>query len=188
MLATQRSPMRRSAASSMPAACGARSTLSSEQRRSFRRLGLEHVQAAPARRPEVSACTARLVDQPAARGVDQEGGRLHQRQLAGRSDGASPARAACAARRSRLRAAGRRVPPDRMRRGKGLVGHRIGRQHAHVERAAAARHRLADPAEPDDAHAPPPQPRMEAAAPAPTRDPRACGSSSSARPIASAKA
>ena len=60
---------------------------------------------------------------------------------------------------------------DRMRRREGLVGQRIGRQHPHVERAAAARHRLADPAEADDAHAASPEPRMEAAAPAPACDP-----------------
>jgi hypothetical protein len=58
-----------------------------------------------------------------------------------------------------------------MRRRKGPVGQRIGRQQPHVERAAAARHGLADAAEADDAHAAPPEPGMEAAAPAPACDP-----------------
>ena len=156
-----------------------------EQRRSLRRLGLEHVEAGAG---EASGgqrlVQRRLVDQPAARGVDQEGATASSaRARADRSDGASPARAACAARRSRPRAAARRARPARcrMRRREGLVGQRIGGQHPHVEGAAAARHRLADPAEADDAHAAAPEPGMKAAAPAPAGDPRRDAAAARAR-------
>ena len=98
--------------------------------------------AAPAIWPVCSASRERLaVDDRAARGVDQDRGRLHQREGLG-ADQVAGARGQRQVDRDEVRAAQQVLEV--------VLVARLGREHLHAEAGGAARDRLADAAEADD--------------------------------------
>ncbi len=159
----------------MPAACGASSTFGNFS--SGEPVGgsaSKTSRPAPARRPEVSAAqsAASSISPPRAVLI-RKAPWLHQRELAP-PDQMARLRRERGVQRDDVGFAQQLVQGHELDAGGGgerPIGDRIGGQQPHLERGRPPRHRLADPAEPDDPQAAAPEPRMEAAAPAPGGDP-----------------
>ena len=175
MLSTQRSVMAATALMLPPAQCGVSTTFGRSRSRdpAGQGLDLEHVEPG-ARDPTLGQRLDEraLVDEAAARGVDQEGGRLHQRQTLAVDElvGLGAVRRMD---RDEIRLAEHIFELDQLdpfRRGIGRIGDRIVGQHAHLEAPAAPRERPADPAEPDDSDGRAPESRVEVPAPAALHD------------------
>ena len=159
----------------MPAACGASSTFGKfSSGEPAGGSASKTSRPAPARRPEVSASqsAASSISPPRAVLIRKARG-LHQCELAP-PDQMARLRRERGVQRDDVGFAQQLVQGHQLDAGGGgerPVRDRIGGQQPHLERSRPPRHRLADPAEPDDPQAAAPEPRMEAAAPAPGRRP-----------------